>query len=357
MVPNDKGLPQLTHYLVTIIPGDTLMTNSTSIYLSNLLPSVSYNVSISGASLSFPNGGLASQVVSFETIEGPPRISTSVATSMNGRITLQWTLRHIGGLDDVSIKSYCTDDPSMTAPGSASGSGLDSSSFYYDCDNQCLSSSSVMLDGTVTAGTVYYCTVQAYNSYGSNINQTTVQPLTGIPSTPIVYVMLTDEFVNVIFRSEYPGGNGINFTILLTDNNEQVIHSQEYFYSSYDSANRTAFINNQHTQSSGVFYVIVKAANIYGISEMTRVGPYNTTITPTATPTQIPYLLVIIIASVVGGILIAVVIVTVIICICACCLKRRKKYDVTELRTSRLQTWKKGDVRGIEMSQRKRHLK
>jgi hypothetical protein len=212
-----------------------------------------------------------------------------------------------------------------------------------------------MLDGTVTAGTVYYCTVQAYNSYGSNINQTTVQPLTGIPSTPIVYVMLTDEFVNVIFRSEYPGGNGINFTILLTDNNEQVIHSQEYFYSSYDSANRTVFIN---TPSSGaVFYVIVKAANIYGISEMTRVGPYNTTITPTATPTQIPYLLVIIIASVVGGILIAVVIVTVIICICACCLKRRKKYDVTELRTSRLQTWKKGDVRGIEMSQRKRHLK
>lgn len=75
--------------------------------------------------------------------------------------------------------------------GSGSGSGIspDSSYFLYTCGMQCVSSDldGLVMLGRVTAGTRYYCTFQAANSFGVDSRVENVVSSTGKRCEALIY--------------------------------------------------------------------------------------------------------------------------------------------------------------------------
>uniref|UniRef100_A0A1X7SJD8 Uncharacterized protein n=2 Tax=Amphimedon queenslandica TaxID=400682 RepID=A0A1X7SJD8_AMPQE len=244
-----------------------------------------------------------------------------------------------------------------------SGSGdhnmNDANTFTYSCEERCFDvqlMASFSL-GPITAGRQYYCFVNAYNLVGGATLRQNLVPVIGKPSRPVVAVSTSPGLISASLLCQYAGilaGSSLSFNMTVETDQGSELYTQTYEYTDYtNNTNRSVSIP---VNGGMMYYVEVFAINEHGYSELTRLGPFNVTMNVTEAPTEeeSTRLLIIIIGASVGGLIVAVVFISIIICICGCCCKRRKSRTV-QFQTSSAQTWRRGDSRVMEMSQRYRH--
>lgn len=86
--------------------------------------------------------------------------------------------------------------------------------------------------------------------------------------------MLKGSIITVVCSSEYGGSNIVTFMVTVTaTDNQAPLFKESYISQNYNDGNNITI--NTNISTNGIYYVTVVAENLYGLSDMTQVGPID----------------------------------------------------------------------------------
>ena len=109
----------------------------------------------------------------------------------------------------------------------------------------------------------------------------------GKPSKPVVAVATSPGLIRAYLLCQFAGilaGNSLSFNVTVETEQGSELYTKTYEYTDYtNNTNRSVSIP---VNGGMMYYVEVFAINVYGYSELTRLGPFNVTTNATEAPTE-----------------------------------------------------------------------